>query len=275
MEKKIIGFLSDLSVKDDAVGLCKGLMLSHNPNANIIDISHNVTPFDIEEGAMYLADVPTHFPPGAIFVCVVFPETGTALDSIVVKNEKGQYFIAANNGLLTRALRNFGASETYRINNIELPQAMNSSFYGRDILVKAGALLAEGKTPEDLGERIPNEEIVQLQFPAPKVVGDSVIEAKIDIIDKNFGNIWTNLDYEKMCELGIEDGHVLSVERNTLNERIQLPFLKSFGFTEKGKALAYVNSRGKMALGINQGNFAQKYNIKRGESILINYKNGI
>lgn len=272
MEKKVIGFLSDLNIKDDAVGLCKGLVLSHNINSTIIDISHNVTPFDIEEGGMYLADVPSHFPRESIMICVVFPETGTTLDSIVVRNEKDQFFVAPNNGLLTRALMNCSAKEAYRITKIELPDAMNSSFYGRDLLVKGAALLSAGKTMEDLGEKIANSEIVMLQQEEAKVIGSSsMIEARIDIIDKNFGNIWTNVDFAKINELGIKDGHVLSVNSSDLNEKIELPFLKSFGFTEKGKSLAYINSRGKVAFGINQGNFAEKYKIKRGEAISISY----
>ena len=271
MEKKVIGFLSDLNIKDDAVGLCKGLVLSHNIHSTIVDISHNVTPFDIEEGGMYLADVPAHFPEGSIIICVVFPETGTTLDSIIVRNEKNQFFVAPNNGLLTRALMNCPVKEAYRITKIELPDAMNSSFYGRDLLVKGAALLSAGNSMEDLGEKMANDEIVLLQQEEAKVVGSSLIEARIDIVDKNFGNIWTNVDFSKINELGIKDGHVLSVGSNGSNEKIELPFLKSFGFTEKGKSLAYINSRGKVAFGINQGNFAQKYNIKRGEAISISY----
>jgi len=271
MENKIIGFLSDLNIKDDAVGLCKGLMLSYNPNATIVDISHNVTPFDVEEGAQYLTDVPEHFPSEAIIVCVVFPETGTALDSIIVKNTKGQYFVTANNGLLTRCLKKHPAIEAYKINKIELPQTMNKSFYGRDVIVKAGGLLAAGKALEEIGEKIANEEIAQLKLDEPKVINGTQIEAKIDIIDKNFGNVWTNLSFEKMCELNIEDGQVFNIKTNAQNEQIEIPFLKSFGFTQKGSSLAYINSRGKMAFGINQGNFAEKYNVKRGESVLIEY----
>lgn len=270
MERKIVGFLSDLNIKDDAVGLCKGLILEQNPLANIVDISHFVTPFDIEEGAMYLADTPSHFPSESIFVCVVFPETGTALESIVVKNAKNQYFVAPNNGLLTRALKNCEAVEAYKINKIELPYEMNSSFYGRDILVKAGAILAAGKGLEALGEKISNEEIVYLDLPEPQVVGESSIQAKIDIVDKNFGNIWTNVDYQKLCDLGIKDGDFITVGTN--DAKIEMQFLRSFGYTEKGNSLAYINSRGKMAFGINQGNFAEKYKVERGEPIVIDYK---
>jgi len=272
MENKIIGFLTDLNIKDDAVGLCKGLMLSYNAQATIVDISHHVTPFDVEEGGQYLTDVPEHFPSGAIIVCVVFPETGTELDSIIVKNTKNQYLVAANNGLLTRCLKKSPAVETYKINKIELPQTMNKSFYGRDVIVKAGGLLSSGKALEDIGEKISNEEITLLELEEPKLINGTQIEAKIDIIDKNFGNVWTNLSFEKLCELKIEDGQVFNVKTKALNEQIEIPFLKSFGFTQKGSSLAYINSRGKMAFGINQGNFAEKYNVKRGDLFGLNIK---
>jgi len=269
MKQEIVGFMSDLNVKDDAVGLCKGMLLSYNPFVNIVDISHSVTPFDIEEGAMYLTDVPSHFPKNSIFIGVVFPETGTPLDSIIVRNEKNQLFVVPNNGLITKAIENCPAIEAFKITKIDLPQEMNSSFYGRDILVKGAALLASGIAANDLGERLPIEEIVKLNFPEPTIIGDKEIEVKIDIIDKNFGNIWTNLEYSKIKELGIKDGQLLKICNQEYELNIQIPFLKSFGYTKKGNSLAYINSRGKMAFGINQGNFAKKYNIKRGESISI------
>lgn len=269
MARNVVGFLSDLNTKDDAVGLCKGLILSKCPDAHIVDISHHVTPFDVEEGARYIADVPTYFPENCVVIAVVFPETGTDIESVIVENDKGQLYVCADNGLLTKAMKNTTFVKAYKITHLELPHRMDASFYGRDILVKTGALLANGSKPEELGEEIPVENIKILDLPEPNIVNNgSCIEARVDIIDKNFGNIWTNVNYDTIDKLGLNDGDTITAKVNA-KLTIELQYLRSFGYTEKGGSLAYINSRGYLAFGINQGDFANKYNVKRGDALTI------
>src|SRR5690606_14063141 len=122
VNKPIIAYLSDIGSHDEAHALGKGLMHTIAPGVTIVDITHQVTPFDVREGGLYLQDVPASFPENTIVSAYVYPETGTSTRTVVVRNAKGQLLVAPNNGLLTWALQEIPATDAWEVTS---PDVMN------------------------------------------------------------------------------------------------------------------------------------------------------
>ena len=91
--------MTDFGTANDAVAICKAVIVGIAPDARIMDITHQVTPFSIEDGARMLAGVTPYYPAGTVFLAVVDPGVGTSRKAVIVKSKKGQYFVLPDNGL--------------------------------------------------------------------------------------------------------------------------------------------------------------------------------
>jgi S-adenosylmethionine hydrolase len=267
MPKPLIAFLSDIGSHDEAHSLCKGLIHTVAPEATITDITHQVTPFDVREGALFLADVPESYPAWTIVTAYVYPETGTSTRTIVVRNQKGQLLVAPNNGLLTYALANVPAVQAWEVTS---PHVMNQpvtpTWYGKDIVVAAAAHLAAGTAPETVGAALPVDDIVRLPYEkAVAVPGGG--EGEITRVDKAFGNVWTNLPVDLIAPADQLVGRTLRVKLD--DAEVELPFHLTFGEVGLGEPLAYVNSRGTLAFGLNQGSFLDKWPVSPGSRFTV------
>src|SRR5438270_10185539 len=96
-----IVFMTDFGVVDDSAAICRGVMYSIAPDARIFDLTHQVTPFSILDGARFLYGATPYYPAGTVFVVVVDPGVGSARKAVVVKSKRGQYFVLPDNGLIT------------------------------------------------------------------------------------------------------------------------------------------------------------------------------
>lgn len=265
---KPIAFLSDLGTKDDAVGMCKGLMAAISPGSQIIDITHEVQPFDVAEGARYLADAPRYFPAETVFAVVVIPETGSGLDHVAVCNRRDQWFVAPNNGVLSLALPRKDVVATYQLTGSYSTGPHCPTFDGRDVIAYAAAMLASGAAPSAIGAR--GAVLRRLELPQAVALEDGALEGCVSIIDKNFGSVWTNIPYTA-C-----NGHAsmrpgsCSV-KVTIGERsrVVVPYVRTFSDVPTGAPLAYVNSRGFLALAVNRGRFVDRFPSVPGERVRI------
>src|SRR5499427_6754265 len=144
--KPTIVFMSDFGAANDAVAICKAVMAAIAPDAHIADITHQVTPFQIEEASRFLYGVTPYYPAGTIFLVVVDPGVGTTRRALIVKSQKGQYFVLPDSGLITPVLDRDGLDSAREITNqnwmIQAP--LSSTFHGRDIFSPAAAHLAAG-----------------------------------------------------------------------------------------------------------------------------------
>ncbi|MFD0856294.1 S-adenosyl-l-methionine hydroxide adenosyltransferase family protein [Actinomadura adrarensis] len=267
MPNRLIAFLSDVGAADEAHALCKGLMHSIAPGVTIVDITHDVTPFDVREGALFLADVPDSFPAETIVCAYVYPETGTDTRTIVARNAKGQLLVAPNNGLLTFALEASGLVACHEVTSPGvMKQPVTPTWYGKDVVAACAAHLAAGVPIEDVGPSLDSSGIVRLPHTDPAQTPDGV-RGEIVRIDKNFGNVWTNLPSEMIADQESLLGRQLKVELD--GTVLELPFCTTFGEVEVGEPLVYVNSRGKLAFGVNQGNFVEKWTIMPGATFTV------
>ena len=160
-----IVFMTDFGTANDSVAICKAVILQIAPTARILDITHQVTPFSIEEGARFLAAVSPYYPPGTIFLTVVDPGVGTSRRAIIVKTKKGQLFVLPDNGLITPVLDRDGLDIAREITNQNwlLQTPLSSTFHGRDVFSPVAAHLAAGWEFNLVGPVVP--QLVQL---APK-----------------------------------------------------------------------------------------------------------
>src|SRR5260370_38256535 len=138
--------MTDFGAANDAVAICKAVIYSVAPDVRLTDITHQVTPFSIEEGSRFLAGVTPYYPPGTVFLAVVDPGVGTSSKAVIVQSKKGQDFVLPDNGLISPVIERDGLDSAREITNPAwmIQSAVSSTFHGRDIFSPAAAHLAAG-----------------------------------------------------------------------------------------------------------------------------------
>jgi S-adenosylmethionine hydrolase len=253
-----IVFMTDFGTANDAVAICKAVMLRILPDARIMDITHQVTPFSIEEGARLLSGVTPYYPSGTVFVVVIDPGVGTSRKAIIVKTKKGQLFVLPDNGLITPVIERDGMEGAREITNTGwmIGDNVSSTFHGRDIFSPAGAHLAAG-----WDYTLAGPELTDLVRLTPKVatVTDKGIDGEVIGLDDPYGSLITDITVDDFKKLGYSYGDRITL---LLNKKLfTLPYQKTFMDVAVGDPLLYIDSRGRVALAVNEGNFSKVHNI--------------
>jgi S-adenosylmethionine hydrolase len=256
----VIGFMTDFDVKDDAIGICKAVMEGVAPGVRVIDITHQVTPFDVAQGARFLAGSAPYFPHDAIFVVVIDPGVGSPRKAIIAKSKIGQYFVLPDNGLLTLLARRDGLEGAREITNPAwmIGSNLSSTFHGRDIFSPAGAHLARGDNWIEAGPALDVTALVQLKI-TDATVDASGLHGQVIGTDGPFGNLVLNVPAATFARLGYSLGETVPVV--LAGHAYSFPFVKTFSDVPLGKPLFYIDSRGRLSLGVNQGNFSTTYKV--------------
>src|SRR6266851_3400526 len=265
---RTIGFMTDFDVRDDAVGICKAVMNGVAPGVQILDITHQVTPYDIAEGARFLAGSAPYFPDDAVFVVVVDPTVGSARKAIIARSKKGQFFVLPDNGLLTLVQDRDGMVAAREIQNPEwmIGAKTSSTFHGRDIFSPAGAHLARGDDWTTAGPALDVAKLVRLDI-RYATVDDAGLHGQVIGTDGPYGNLVLNVPAETFAQLGYGLGETVPVQVD--GRRYELPFVKTFSDVAVGKPLLYIDSRGRLSVGINQRNFATTYAVQPPADVMI------
>lgn len=257
-----IAFMTDFGVLDDSVAICRQVMYNIDPTVRILDITHEVTPFSIIDGARYLMGMTPYVPQGTVFVIVIDPGVGSSRKAIVAKTKKGNYYVLPDNGLLTYVQDSDGIEAVRVITNSKwmIQDAISSTFHGRDIFSPVGAHLANGEDWTQVGPEFPARQLVRLTLTQPKIE-NGMLKAQIVGTDGPFGNLVTNVPHEEFAKLGYTWGDTIHL---TLGGAIDMdmPFTRTFSDVEIGRPLAFIDSRGRLSFSLNQTNFARTYNIK-------------
>jgi S-adenosylmethionine hydrolase len=270
----VVGFMTDFDVKDDAIGICKAVMVGIDPSIRIIDISHQVTPYDITQGARFLAGSAPYFPADAVFVVVIDPGVGSTRKAIIAHSRRGQYFVLPDNGLLT-LLPSGGPDQIIEAREITNPAWMigarlSSTFHGRDIFSPAGAHIARGDDWIQAGPSLNVAKLVRIDI-HNATVDATGLHAEVLGLDGPFGNVILNVPSETFAKLGYQLGDPIPL---TLDGRpYTVPFVKTFSDVPVGSPLLYIDSRGRVALSLNQRNFAEQYKVTPGLAVSIPVKN--
>ena len=268
----ILVFITDFGTANDAVAICKAVMVGIAPDVRIMDITHQVTPFSIEEGARDLAGVTPYFPAGTVFVGVIDPGVGTNRKAVVVKSKKGQYFVVPDNGLISPVIDRDGLDSAREIINSSwmIGDAISSTFHGRDIFSPVGAHLAAGWDYTLVGP--PVQQLVRMT-PKTATVTDTGIEGDIIALDDPFGSLITDIPGDAFKNLGYTLGEKVTVQLN--KKPFTLPYTKTFMDVPVGEPLLYVDSRGRIGLALNQRSFSAVNKIVPPGSIFIPKKGAV
>jgi S-adenosyl-L-methionine hydrolase (adenosine-forming) len=261
-------FMTDFGVVDDSVAICKGVMYSIAPDLRIVDLTHQVTPFSIPDGARFLYGATPYFPAGTVFVVVVDPGVGSSRKAIVVKSKRGQYFVLPDNGLMTLVQDRDGLEAAREITNPAwmIGAALSSTFHGRDIFSPAGAHLARGDDWTQVGPELELSKLVRLDVAAAHF-DDRGLSGEVIATDGPFGNLVTNISGEEFLKLGYARGKTVPIAIG--NDKMDIRFVRTFSDVPLGQPLLYIDSRGRLGIALNQRSFAATYNVKPPQPIFI------
>lgn len=264
-----IVFMTDFGTANDAVAICKAVMIGIAPDARIMDITHQVTPFQIAEASRFLSGVTPYYPAGTVFVVVVDPGVGTSRKAVIVKTKKGQYFVVPDNGLITPIVDADGLEGAREITNPAwmIGDRISSTFHGRDIFSPAGAHLALGEDWTHAGPAV--DVLVRLNPPTATLDAKGITGTVIGL-DDPFGSLITDISATDFKKLGyaIEDKVTVKIG----NKPYTVPYEKTFMGVAVGQPLLYIDSRGRVGIAVNQGDFSKVYKIKPPAAIFIPVK---
>ncbi len=213
-QRSALVFLTDFGLKEGAVCAMKGIAFGVDPDLKMYDVTHEISSFNIWEGAYILKQAASFWPSGTVFVGVVDPDVGTERKPIVLKTKTGHYFVGPDNGLFSLVAEDMGIEEV-RVIDIEknrFPGSEKSySFdHRRDVFSYVGARIASGQLEfEDVGPVLQGD-IVRIEYRKPTLVGNSV-SGNIPVIDI-YGIVWTNIPWKLLKQLNPEDGDLFRID---------------------------------------------------------------
>jgi len=267
---KPLVIMSDFGLADGAVSAMYGVAYSVSEQLNISSLTHEIPQYNAWEASYRLIQTVGYWPKGTVFVSVVDPGVGSTRRSIGVETRAGQYIITPDNGTLTHIKRISGIVGAREIDERvnRLPGSGDSyTFHGRDIYAYTGARLAAGVIDfAGVGPEVDPQSVVELPMDEPVMEG-GWIRGDIDVLDVRFGSLWTSIPRELFLKLGVKHGELVEImimNGARLVYRNSLIYARSFADAFVGEPLVYVNSLDRMAVAINQGDFARAYNVGTG-----------
>ncbi len=258
MRYKRVALLTDFGLKDNFVGVVKGVILKYNPKIHIIDITNNISPQNIIEASLLLKNSYKHFPNKTIFLTIVDPGVGTERDIIVIKN-KSNLFIAPDNGVLSFLQDEDTKLYRLTIPNRFIPRPESATFHGRDIFAPTAGLLSKGTRITKLC--IPTNKIKKMKISVP-VKHKNSITGKIIYID-SFGNCISNIDRRILDQL-FNKKFSIKINKSVIKKI-------SLNYQDINKIGALFNSFNLLEIAVPNGNASRKLKIKEGDLIKITF----
>ena len=262
MANAIITLTTDYGTNDHLVGTLKGVILKINPDVTIVDITHNVTPFDLLDGALTIGAAYSYFPSKTVHVVVVDPGVGTERRPLLV-SATNQYFIAPDNGVLSVIYEREKESLIVRHANVEhyYLQPVSKTFHGRDIFAPVASWLTKGWQTPSMGDEITDYK--KFSIPRPKEA-DGALKGVVLRAD-TFGNLITNFRSEDLPESALANGSIKFQVGNQAVTRL----VETFAQGNNGEAIAYLGSSGYIEIGINKGNASRTLSLGRGTPVTL------
>jgi S-adenosyl-L-methionine hydrolase (adenosine-forming) len=259
----IITLLTDFGTQDYFVGAMKGVILSINPDAHIVDIAHDIPPQDIQSAAFNLLACYRDFPADAIHVAVVDPDVGSKRRALAIECAN-QIFVGPDNGIFSWICERERQYRAFSVTNEKLfRQPVSRTFHGRDVFAPVAATLSAGTRIEEVGERVTDE--VQLPSLMPGSVNKETIEGRIIHID-HFGNLITNLTSEFLREDVFDLGAQIVVNEHEINS-----FRRYFADeTNPGNVFCFFGSAGFLEIAAKNSSAQRILNAQRGQILRLN-----
>lgn len=256
----MITLTSDFGLKDPYVAEMKGVILTINPNATLVDITHQIEKFNVRAAAFALASAVPYFPDGTVHLAVVDPGVGTDRRAIAIQTKKG-CFVGPDNGVLVLAASSQVIEHMYQLANPKfMMPKVSTTFHGRDIFAPAAAYLERGVQPIEFGPEI--DRPVTPKFAKVKSSGGSIVGEVLDV--DGFGNVITNISQSDAAAL---EGQTVKVELADCS--MVLRFGKAYAQAKPPEPILLIGSHGFLEIALNQANAAEKFHVKAGDKIKV------
>jgi S-adenosylmethionine hydrolase len=255
--QSILALLTDFGSSDGYLGAMKGVLLSGAPDAQIVDIAHDIPAGDVLAGAWTLATAWDTFPPETVFLCVVDPGVGSARRGLALAISDKR-FVCPDNGLLTLVLAHAPSFEAVSLTKRERWRPSPSSvFHGRDVFAPVAAALATGSSLDEVGERV--EAVERLQLATPTVDANGRVRGHVIHLDR-FGNVISDIPTRLLPRARF----VVRIAQRTVRE-----VHDHYAAAPRGRLFALVNSAGHLEIALRDGSAAGELQIGRGAPLEI------
>jgi S-adenosyl-L-methionine hydrolase (adenosine-forming) len=260
MKEPVITLLTDFGLADHYVAAMKGVILGICPHARLIDITHQITPFSISDGAYTLAQAWKYFPKGTVHLAVVDPGVGSARRAMAAGID-GHFFVAPDNGLLTMVLADGRRAKIREITEHRyFREPVSNTFHGRDIFAPVAAHLARGLALARLGKRLMDP--VVGDFAKPIQLPDGRWRGTILSID-HFGNVITNFDWTSFNQIARRP-FSLKLGLRTLTK-----YSATYAAAPADRAFVMQGSSGYIEISINESSAAASLKTAPGAAVIL------
>lgn len=244
-----ITFLTDYGLADSYVAEVKGTLLTRVPDANIVDITHEIRPGDVRSGAYVLGRAWRSFPEGTVHLAVVDPGVGTGRAALAVRSH-GHYFVGPDNGLLTWVL----SAGPFEAVELTMPEGASPTFHGRDVFAPAAARIHMGYPLHLLGTTVTSDPVL-LDAIASRYEGKTVV-GQVVYVDR-FGTLVTSLTPEEVPPYAV-----------LMSDELEIGKLqRTFGDVATGGLVAYIGSGGYVEIAVRDGSAARRLGIGVGHEV--------
>ncbi|QSR87060.1 SAM-dependent chlorinase/fluorinase [Candidatus Methylacidiphilum infernorum] len=263
--KPIIGLITDFSSKDPYVAQMKGVIFSLDPDARVIDLNHEIDPFNLTEAAFIVDQSSREFPPGSIFIAVIDPGVGTDRKAILWESKAHKFYIGPDNGIFSLVMDREGITNVWILDKPEMWKSKepSSTFHGRDVFSPIAAFLSKGGKPQNVGSKISKDNLHFLSFSPASIIGQN-ISAQVLYVD-HYGNIITNIPWG--LAPWIKEGNLVRVQIGKIT--LAAPCVRTYSELPLGKIGVLYNSSGYLEIASNQGSAAKLFKVQSGASLLI------
>jgi S-adenosylmethionine hydrolase len=262
----VISFLSDYGRTDEFVGVCHAVMLDIAPQAQIVDVTHDVPPFDVRAGGLALVRAVQYLPEGVV-LAVVDPGVGTARRCIAVEVD-GAVMIGPDNGLLAPAVAMVGGAirvVALEATEFQLP-APGPTFAGRDVMAPAAAHVANGVALEKFGPEVDPASLAPGLVPLPQDDDEGAIAAEVLWVDR-YGNCQLNVGPEQLAERGVAPGDAIGIRVGDQERRAR--WVHAFADAKASELVVLTDSYGMCALALDRRSAAQELKLRAGAKIVV------
>ncbi len=258
MDMKYIALLTDFGLDDHFVGVMKAVILNINPSVSIIDISHNIRPQDVFEGAFLLRNSYRYFSKDTVFVVVVDPGVGSRRKPIIIRTAD-YTFVGPDNGVLSLAVEEGSTRTALEIKNDKyFLKPVSNIFHGRDIFASVAAHISKGERLENFGPK--TEIFSKLNIPIPEIAGNS-LKGKVVYIDR-FGNLITNIEREALVRFINNKKFEIKMGDTVIGD-----LSESYADATPASPLAIIGSFDCLEISVNRGSAKDYFNAEEGRKV--------
>ncbi len=261
--RPIVTLTTDFGISDHFVGTMKGVILGINPEVSFVDLSHEVSSFDLFDAALTLALACPYFPSGTIHLVVVDPGVGSARRAIVA-SVGTQLFVAPDNGVLSMV---YEREKNFEVRHVTADhyflKPVSRTFHGRDVFAPVAGWLSKGVEPDKFGDAI--TDFVKFASPKPKTLGNGRVQGVVIRVDK-FGNLITNIGAEEAPALFAAQPPPFRI---SINEQEISRLYVSYSEGKPSELFAIIGSSGFVEIGQNRASAARTLQAGRGVEVIL------